>query len=471
MPAPLQIALLSSVPESTRSRAEKLATHLAEVLAAQGHVTRHGLVTEAVAATATAFDLTASAAVIVCASELSAELRAQVEQLRQRIAGLPLLLASETSSPEDLRELLRVGIDDFVTPPFRAVDVLPRLWRLTATKAQGDTAETRLRARLGLRSLVGQSPAFTAVLDLIPRVAGCDATVLISGETGTGKEVVARAVHYLSPRQRQPFVPVNCGAIPLELVENELFGHERQAFTGASSAQPGLIREAEGGTLFLDEIDSLPLSAQIKLLRFLQDKEYRPLGSTTAVKADVRLIAASNADFEAAVSRGRLRQDLYYRLNVLRLKLPPLRERSEDLPLLAHHFLRRHADKLGRPAPVLSLAALRALFVHSWPGNVRELEHVLERAVILSDGRQVTAQEIQLDGSTVVQVESFKQAKAAVVTRFERAYLQQLLLAYRGNISQAADAAQKNRRAFFQLIRKYGIDVGQIRVQVSSAIA
>jgi transcriptional regulator with PAS, ATPase and Fis domain len=307
--------------------------------------------------------------------------------------------------------------------------------------------------------LIGESATFQEVLRQIPLFARCDATVLLEGETGTGKEVCARALHYLSPRSDHPFVPVNCGAIPLELVENELFGHERSAYTGATQTQQGLVAAAEGGTLFLDEIDSLTAAAQVKLLRLLEQKEYRPLGSTCSRTADVRLLAATNTESAACVRAGRLRQDFYYRLNVLQVRLPPLRERPGDVLLLARHFLARFAARLHQPVPTLSEPALKTLLGHDWPGNVRELEHVLERAVVLAAGRSVIGRaDIVLPLVSEPQPQSFRDAKARAVARFERTYIENLLAAFQGNITRAAQAGQKNRRAFWELIRKYGID-------------
>ncbi len=331
---------------------------------------------------------------------------------------------------------------------------------------RGDEIVRCLQQELGLQKLVGRSPAFLAVVERIPPMARSNATVLIRGETGSGKEVLARAIHYLSSRSRGPFVPVNCGAIPLELVENELFGHERAAYTGASTAQRGLIREAEGGTLFLDEVDCLAPAAQIKLLRFLEEKEYRPLGSPKSRTADVRLIAATNADLDAKLRRGELRQDLYYRLDVLPLELPPLRQRHEDIPLLARHFLAVTAAELCRPVPRLSPEVVDALLAHDWPGNVRELKHLMERAVVFAEERRVIhCADVLLPCSPrPAERVSFKQAKARVVARFERGYIEDLLIVHGGNISHAARAARKNRRAFWELIRKHRIDAARFRV-------
>lgn len=321
-----------------------------------------------------------------------------------------------------------------------------------------------LKERIGLARMVGQSRAFLDVIGKIPVIARSEAGVLLRGETGTGKEVVARAIHYLSPRSAGPFVPVNCGAIPVDLVESELFGHERTAFTGAQQPRAGLIEEAGKGTLFLDEVDSLPPLAQAKLLRFLQDKEFRRLGSTRLRVGDVRVIAATNADVEAAVAGGKLRQDLYYRLNVISLCLPALRDRREDIPLLAHHFLEKLAgESASRPAGFTE-EALAALLHHDWPGNVRELEHVVHRAVVLSDGPWIGRGDLDLPSARDTTFpESFQKAKAKAVANFEKSYLEQLLSTHRGNITRAASAAAKNRRAFWELIRKHHIDTARFR--------
>jgi two-component system response regulator GlrR len=330
---------------------------------------------------------------------------------------------------------------------------------------QEERTRQALTEKLGLQQLIGQSEAFVAETSKIPLIARSDISVMIAGETGTGKEMVGRAIHYLSRRAGKPFVPVNCGAIPVELLENELFGHERGAFTGASTARGGLIQEAEQGTLFLDEVDSLPQLAQVKLLRFLQNKEFRPLGSTKVLTGDVRIVAASNANLEQAVTAGTLRRDLYYRLNVVPIVLPPLRERSTDILLLAHYFLAKYAAQLESPAEDFSPEAERKLMLYSWPGNVRELEHVIERVVVLCTQSTIDEDQIVFSGANKDMVQlSFNEMKARVVSEFETNYLQSLLVAYKGNISKAAEAAQKERRTFWELLRKHNIDVQKFKV-------
>ncbi len=384
--------------------------------------------------------------------------------LRKKLLETRILVVIKAERPEEIFELLKLGADDFITPPLREIDILPRIWRFSGKSRHEDTLTSQLKRKIGLQQLVGQNPVFLMAIEKIPLVAKCDASILISGETGTGKELCARAIHYLSPRADKPIIPVNCGAIPLDLLENELFGHEKGAFTGATTSQLGLIQEAEGGTLFLDEIDCLPLLAQVKLLRFLQDKEYRPLGSTKMRRADVRIIAAANTNLEEAARNGRLRQDLYYRLNVIPLTLPPLRERGEDIPLLARHFLAKYAAEFGKSSIDFSSDAMQVLLLYEWPGNVRELEHVVERAVVLSTDLVIPASDVVLPPlKTTALQESFQEVKAKAIVQFERSYIQGLLQAYQGNITRAAQAAQKNRRAFWQLIRKYEIDVRRFK--------
>lgn len=371
----------------------------------------------------------------------------------------PVILIVEADDAGGVFELLKLGAADFIVPPLNAASLLPRLWRAIEQSRLRETLEHTLKENLGLKQLIGESRLFLDQVEKIPLVAAADSSVLICGETGTGKELFARAIHYLSARAANPFVPVNCGAIPVELVENELFGHHRGAFTGASTSEPGLIQEAEGGTLLLDEIDCLPTLAQVKLLRFLQDREYRPLGSSKMRKADVRVLAATNVDPAAAVKEGRLRQDLYYRLNIIPMILPPLRERVNDIPLLARHFLAGYATAAKRTVSSFSPEAMQALLLYGWPGNVRELQHTIERAVVLSRGVVIGMQDIMISGrSDASEKESFQEAKARMISEFERSYIEGLLASYDGNISRAARAANKNRRAFFQLIRKYRID-------------
>jgi two-component system response regulator GlrR len=379
---------------------------------------------------------------------------------------VPVAVVVDACEPDDMFELLKGGAADFITSPLKAVEVLPRTWRLLQQPDGSRKLTQTLRTGLGLKQLVGQSPAILSQIAKIPLIARCEANVLIEGETGSGKEMYARAIHYCGSRACGPFVPVNCGAIPVDLVENELFGHQSGAYTGAATMHTGLVEAATGGTLLLDEIDNLPPLAQVKFLRFLQEKEYRPLGSSKIRQADVRIIAASNVNLEEAVASGRLRQDLYYRLNIISFTLPPLRERREDIPLLARHFLVKYSHEFANEVVDFSPEALNLLIMYAWPGNVRELEHAIERAVLMCEGPILRDSDLMLGTSHSGGPVSLQQAKAREIARFEKGFVEALLRVSGGNITKAAQAAKKNRRAFWQLIQKHRIDVEGFRANV-----
>ena len=314
-----------------------------------------------------------------------------------------------------------------------------------------------------------QSPAFRSVRALLARYAGSDATVLIEGETGTGKELAAREIHYSSSRRDEPFVPVNCGAMQDSLIENELFGHSRGAFTDARQAQVGLVEHARGGTLFLDEVDGLSHKAQVTLLRFLQDSEYRPIGGPVRTSG-ARIIAATNCHLGRLVLDGGFRSDLLYRLNALYVHLPPLREREGDVELLAEHFLTATAQRVQGPPRRWSSDALRALAAYPWPGNVRELENVVLRVYTLADGETIGLAALlaaepaiggsssQLHGGQQHAATSFRRAKARAIEVFEHDYLTSLLQQAGGNVTDAARLAGKERRSLGKLLKKHRIE-------------
>jgi DNA-binding NtrC family response regulator len=338
--------------------------------------------------------------------------------------------------------------------------------RLPSTNGATEQVIERLRDAHAMSCFLGEAPCFLDVVARLPLLARTDASVVVTGETGTGKELVARALHYLGPRAQRPFIPVNCGSLPDNLLEDELFGHERGAFTDARSRRAGLIVQSDGGTLFLDEVDSLTTRAQVTLLRVLQDRTVRALGAERTRSVDVRFIAATNADLTAAVQRAAFRSDLYYRLNVITLTLPTLRERGDDVLLLARHFLRQFATGERRRF-VLTNDAEDALRAHDWPGNVRELENTVQRAIAFAPGHAITAADLGLTSARAAAEplrspgmtdRSFREAKRDAVEAFEREYVTRLLRASGGNVTRAARIARKERRDFGRLVRKYALD-------------
>jgi DNA-binding NtrC family response regulator len=315
-------------------------------------------------------------------------------------------------------------------------------------------------------NLRGQAPTFRQALGLIEKFGACDATVLILGETGTGKELAARAIHYLSSRRDSSFVPINCGALPDDLIDSELFGHRRGAFTDAKEEREGLIAYAEGGTVFLDEIEAMSPRTQITLLRFLQDKQYRRVGSSTPRTANVRIVSASNADLHALAKKALFRSDLLFRLNVLVLNLPPLRDRPGDAILLAHSFLQRLNAEAGKATPkFLDPSAEPFLEKHNWPGNVRELENLIARRFFLTEGHSIEISADELfatsaccaDGIDASANEAYRVAKARAVAHFEKSYILSLLSRARGNLTLASRLSGKDRSDLGKLVRKYGL--------------
>jgi DNA-binding NtrC family response regulator len=312
--------------------------------------------------------------------------------------------------------------------------------------------------------MLGSSPGLLAAKARLARFAACDEPILVEGETGTGKELAARSVHYSSARNKMPFVPVNCGSIPDGLVENEFFGHARGAYTDAKNDQRGLVELAGGGTLFLDEIDALSSKGQVFLLRFLQDYAYRQVGSATSHVADVRIVAATNANLSALAERGAFRTDLLFRLRVLHVHLPPLRERLEDIPELVRHFLAQCALRLNQAPKTLGPEVLQRMYAHAWPGNVRELASVIWRAVLLQDGPEIGTDAIaELCDSPYSAARDahgcgFSRAKAAAISQFEARYLSEVMSRAGGNVTAAAKLAGTERRYLGKLLKKHGLD-------------
>ncbi len=378
-----------------------------------------------------------------------------------------VIVMSAYGSQETAIDAVKAGAYDFVSKPFRPDEVVLVL-RKAEERERLARENRRLRSELAAGyspgNIVGSSEAVQGLLRDVRKVAPQKTTVLLTGESGTGKELVARALHELSPRAAFPFVAVNCGAIPAELIESELFGHARGAFTDAVRAKKGLAAEADGGTLFLDEIGELPLPLQVKLLRFLQDEEVRAVGDTRSRRVDVRVVAATARDLAREAREGRFREDLYYRLDVVGIRLPPLRERAEDVPVLARHFLARYAHQRPElPSLALSDEALRALQAYRWPGNVRELEHVIERAVVLAEGPAIGEEDlpdaVRAGGAPAPAALppggslSIKAATRALEEQLIRAALERT----GGNRSRAAELLDLSYRALLYKIKEYGI--------------
>ena len=367
-------------------------------------------------------------------------------------------------------EAMKEGAADYVPKPFDNDElrmVVRRLVETVQLKRDHRRLLQQVQDAFGADQIVGTSAPMRQVFEMIERVADTDVTVLIRGESGTGKELVANALHYRSPRTSKPMIKMNCAALSRELVESELFGHERGAFTGAVARREGKFEAADGGTLFLDEVGDMPLETQAKLLRAVQEKEVERVGGNHPIKVDVRLIAATNQDLELAVSEGRFREDLYYRLRVVELAIPPLHERREDIVPLVQHFLRRAADHFGRPIKPLSGAALHACVTREWRGNVRELRSAVEQALLLAPGDEIEpkdlfpreTRDVTLPPAAVVDdaPANFREAKEQMIAQFEREFLLRALRRHGGNITRAAEEMGMYRQNLQQKMRELGI--------------
>jgi two-component system response regulator HydG len=395
-----------------------------------------------------------------------------LKAFKQSRPDVEVIMMTAFATVETAVEAVKGGAYDYLTKPFENIDVLSlAVGRAAEKKSLRDRTrvlEEALSARNQFEDLVGQSSQMRSVFKLVETVSYSTATVLIQGESGTGKELVARAIHYRSPRKDKPFVAVNCSALTDTLLESELFGHVKGSFTGATNNKKGLFEAADGGTIFLDEIGDIPAATQVRLLRVLQEGEVKRVGANDTLKVDVRVIAATNVDLNKAKETGKFREDLFYRLNVITVQLPPLRDRPEDIPLLAQHFLKIYATKVGKRVTGITPAAMEALTTARWVGNVRELENCLERAVVLCAGEQVEFEELPPEirnnqrGGGEVEVFSlahlpYAQAKKLAMRAFERRYLSALLDRSNNNVSMAARAAGVDRSNFRRLLKQYEV--------------
>ncbi len=356
-------------------------------------------------------------------------------------------------------ELALFGIDEIIARPAdmeQLRGIIERIQQRIFTFDLLSAVQEKLRREMRQSHIIAKSKPMREIVQRLPQLAACSSTVLITGETGTGKELIARAVHYLGPRAGQPFITVDCGALPDHLVENELFGHARGAYTDAGSPSKGLILEADSGTLFLDEVEALPLSAQSKFLRFLQERQCKPLGQSKYVSVNVRVVAATNVDLAQAVEKKIFREDLYYRLNVVPLFIPPLRERRADIPALARAFVQRHTHDQQAPAPIPD-EVLGDWMNHGWPGNVRELENKVQQWLLGAPA--VLAPEASgVFDSTPKAIRPFSAARQEALAQFEHTYLQNLLGHTKGNISAAARLARTDRKHLRALLKKHGLE-------------
>jgi two-component system, NtrC family, response regulator GlrR len=388
---------------------------------------------------------------------------ALMEDLLHLDPEMPVIILTAYGTIKGAVEAVKKGAYGYLTKPFDYDELLLHI--RNCYEKRGLSLEVRrlrnlVGERYGLDNIIGVSDAMKKVLDRVAQAAQVDSYVYISGESGTGKELVAKTLHLASSRKEGPFLPVNCAAIPESLMESELFGYEKGAFTGATKSRRGLFAQADGGTLFLDEISELPFSMQSKLLRAIGERAFHSLGSNKMIEVDARIVAASNKNLRAEVEKGRFREDLFYRIHVISIRIPPLRERKEDIPLLARHFLRIHSKRTKKELIDFSPGAMQKLVLHHWPGNVRELGNCVESAVAMAYGKMITDDLIPLGkGAGQKGPKSFKSAKA----QFEKQYLVQLMQITKGNITEAAKLAGKHRADLYELLKKHDVEPDTFR--------
>ncbi len=392
-----------------------------------------------------------------------------LERMQTARPGLPVVLMTAFGSVETAVEAMKKGAADFLVKPFsldHLTAVVEKALEVQALREENRRLKEELGGRYQLDNIVGRSQAMQDVFAMVLRAAPTRATVLLAGESGVGKDMIARALHYHSPRKDKPFIKINCTAIPENLMESELFGYEKGAFTGANTTKPGKFEQADTGTVFLDEIGDLPLPMQVKLLRVLQEREFERLGSNKTRHIDVRVVAATNVDLRRALEEGTFREDLYYRLNVLPINIPPLRERREDIPYLADHFIRKHAADLGTGELELTEEATVKLMSYHWPGNVRELENVIERSLVLAGGGRLEAADIRLDMAPRPRAavggsgDPMFLPEGMTLDQYEEAIIKEAMRRAQGNKSQAARLLGLTRNALRYRLGQMGLDGG-----------
>jgi len=387
-----------------------------------------------------------------------------MQQIHTLLPEMPVIIITGYGSVESAVEAMQKGAYSYLTKPVDHRDLLLQIERgLEKTRLTSEIKRLHvlLDERYDFPNIVARSDRMQEVLALVARIAKTESTVFIQGESGTGKELIAKAIHHASPRKEGPFVAINCAALPETLLESELFGYEKGAFTGAVQSKKGLFTQAHGGVFFLDEIGDMPLSTQAKLLRVLQERQFYPVGGEKPIDVDVRLIVATNKDLEAQVKEGLFRDDLFYRIHVIPVYLPPLRERKEDIPPLVKHFVKKFSLQMKKEVEDLTPGALQKLMLYDWPGNVRELENTMEFAVAMTQ-HDVIAEDLVLQTKAIVSQDPFKPLKKAK-DDFERVYLIRLLEICEGNVSKAAKLAGKHRADFYDLLKKHDLKTGDYK--------
>ena len=382
-----------------------------------------------------------------------------LQEIQQRHPDTYVVMVTAYATISTAVEAMKNGAHDYITKPFKLDElslVIQRAVEQERLREENRSLKQQLDQRYGLENVIGVSPRMKEIYRTIHKLAPTDATVLICGESGTGKELIARAIHHNSDRKNGHFLTIDCGALPRDLLESELFGHVRGSFTGAVATKYGLFEAAQGGTVFLDEISNAPEEIQVKLLRVLQEREIRRIGDTQPIQVDVRVIAATNRCLEERIQNGQFREDLYYRLNVVPIELPLLRERTEDIPLLACHFLQQHAKSHNRPAKAISEAAMKHLIAYDWPGNVRELEHAIERSVILCEGATIEPDDLPPRQRNTEPADD-DEALTILVQRYEKTLIQTALTRHRGNQYRAAKELGVSRQSLQYKLKKYGL--------------
>ncbi|RJP86292.1 MAG: sigma-54-dependent Fis family transcriptional regulator [Desulfobacteraceae bacterium] len=395
--------------------------------------------------------------------------------IKKEVPDLTLVMMTGHGSIETAVASMRQGAYDYITKPF---DHDALMLRLEKALERSSLLKENIRllkqsaSENEFQDLVGKSAAMQRVFETIHMVAGTDLTVLITGESGVGKDLIARSVHKLSLRRKGPYVAVNCPTVPEQILESELFGYRKGAFTHATQNRIGLFQEAEHGTLFLDEIGDISPTIQTKLLRALQEKEIKPLGDTRTLKVDVRIIASTNQNLQEKMKTGQFREDFFYRLNVLPIKVPPLRERIEDIPLIINHLLQKHCPKLNKPMKCISPELMEIFMKRSWEGNIRELENIVVQGILFSRSDEILPQDVGLSPPGSGQIclgkdnygdLSYKEAKEEILKQFNSAYIGRVLARHHGNVTQAARLCGMERQALQQIIRRYGINADMYR--------